>query len=315
MKIDEALEVLGLTQKNVSEAQIKKAYHKLALKYHPDHNPNDPEAGAKFSKVNEAYKFLYEQETRAVEGFGYPQPTQEQYAYNHGTKPRYFSRSQSLLFNLLRLMFAELTPEVRLLTLIIQTINPTRISIPAAIQCAIFHICTLNCSLKQKLSLLCIEKLYFLCFTKNDWISDPVAFYILKEHIKSYSNATYVTFEIGQDILEYFHLIDSITLSWDQNLANLLMCCYRLDISRPRYWDKNEKPLYYIKQHVNKFYQDHPIASKALATVCVSFIGLVLYKQYSSPHISELQSFSEAAIDVYSAADDLSQRASQSVSV
>jgi molecular chaperone DnaJ len=49
--------VLGL-DKNVSEEDIKKAYRKLAKQYHPDVNPNNAEAEAKFKEINEAYSVL-----------------------------------------------------------------------------------------------------------------------------------------------------------------------------------------------------------------------------------------------------------------
>ena len=50
-------EVLGVN-KGSSEAEIKKAYHKLAMKYHPDKNPGDKEAEEKFKEANEAYEVL-----------------------------------------------------------------------------------------------------------------------------------------------------------------------------------------------------------------------------------------------------------------
>ncbi len=50
-------EVLGLS-KGADEASIKKAYKTLAKKYHPDLNPNNPEAEEKFKEINEAYGVL-----------------------------------------------------------------------------------------------------------------------------------------------------------------------------------------------------------------------------------------------------------------
>ena len=50
-------EVLGL-EKGASEDEIKKAFKKMALKYHPDRNPDDKDAEEKFKEVNEAYSVL-----------------------------------------------------------------------------------------------------------------------------------------------------------------------------------------------------------------------------------------------------------------
>lgn len=50
-------EVLGL-QKGASEEEVKKAFRKMAMKYHPDRNPGDKEAEEKFKEVNEAYSIL-----------------------------------------------------------------------------------------------------------------------------------------------------------------------------------------------------------------------------------------------------------------
>ncbi len=56
-------QILGV-DKNASEAEIKKAYRKLARKFHPDLNPNDAEAHKKFQAINEANEVLSDPEKR-----------------------------------------------------------------------------------------------------------------------------------------------------------------------------------------------------------------------------------------------------------
>ena len=57
-------EVLGLS-KGASDDEIKKAYRKLAKKYHPDLNPGDAEAEKNFKEVNEAYSVLSDSDKKA----------------------------------------------------------------------------------------------------------------------------------------------------------------------------------------------------------------------------------------------------------
>lgn len=57
-------EVLGV-KKDATEAELKKAYRKMAMKYHPDQNPGDKTAEEKFKEVNEAYEVLSDSQKRA----------------------------------------------------------------------------------------------------------------------------------------------------------------------------------------------------------------------------------------------------------
>ncbi len=73
-------DILGVAR-GASEAEIKKAFRKLAKKYHPDSNANDPKAKDKFAEVNQAYEILGDAEKRAqfdrgeIDGEGKPRFT------------------------------------------------------------------------------------------------------------------------------------------------------------------------------------------------------------------------------------------------
>ena len=58
-------EVLGVA-KNATEAEIKKAFKRLAMKYHPDRNPDDKAAEEKFKEAKEAYEILTDAQKRAA---------------------------------------------------------------------------------------------------------------------------------------------------------------------------------------------------------------------------------------------------------
>jgi molecular chaperone DnaJ len=64
MKKRDYYEVLGLS-KNAGEADIKKAYRQMAIKFHPDKNPGDPKAEEKFKEAAEAYEMLSDPNKKA----------------------------------------------------------------------------------------------------------------------------------------------------------------------------------------------------------------------------------------------------------
>jgi molecular chaperone DnaJ len=67
-------EILGVTRQ-VEAADLKKAYRKLAVQYHPDRNPGDAQAEARFKEAAEAYQVLCDPEKRALyDRFGHEGP-------------------------------------------------------------------------------------------------------------------------------------------------------------------------------------------------------------------------------------------------
>ncbi|MFZ3086365.1 MAG: DnaJ domain-containing protein, partial [Candidatus Hydromicrobium sp.] len=88
--------ILGVN-KNASQDEIKKAFRRLARKYHPDANPNDPKTEEKFKEIGEAYEVLKDSQKRSRydqlganwkqyshAGAGWPGGGGRTYTYNFG---------------------------------------------------------------------------------------------------------------------------------------------------------------------------------------------------------------------------------------
>ena len=84
-------EVLGLS-KGAGDDEIKKAYRKLAKKYHPDMNPGDKEAEVKFKEVNEAYSILSDAEKKILHMRYFEERTQRDIANEMGVSQMFVSR-------------------------------------------------------------------------------------------------------------------------------------------------------------------------------------------------------------------------------
>ena len=63
MEFKDYYETLGVPR-NASEKQIRSAFRKLARKYHPDVNPDNPDAVTRFKEINEAHEVLGDPEKR-----------------------------------------------------------------------------------------------------------------------------------------------------------------------------------------------------------------------------------------------------------
>lgn len=74
-------EILGV-QKNASESDIKTAYRRMAMKYHPDRNSGDPSAEEKFKEINQAYETLSNAQLKS----NYDAAQNNSNFFTHGTR-------------------------------------------------------------------------------------------------------------------------------------------------------------------------------------------------------------------------------------
>ncbi len=74
---------LGLTLE-ASEQDIKKAYRKLAMQYHPDRNGGNPESEKRIKEINEAYQILGDEEKRRRYDLQYRQPFENHVFFEEG---------------------------------------------------------------------------------------------------------------------------------------------------------------------------------------------------------------------------------------
>ena len=84
---------LGLTLE-ASEQDIKKAYRKLAMQYHPDRNGNDPESEERIKKINEAYQILGDEEKRRHYDLQYRQPLENHLFFEEGVDDDFIAMLQ-----------------------------------------------------------------------------------------------------------------------------------------------------------------------------------------------------------------------------
>ncbi|MFX1340250.1 MAG: DnaJ C-terminal domain-containing protein [Promethearchaeota archaeon] len=80
--------ILGI-DKNASKEEIKRAFRKMARKYHPDVNPDEPKSGEKFKEINEAYSILSDDKKREMyDKFGVVEGDPSTYQQWGGRAPR-----------------------------------------------------------------------------------------------------------------------------------------------------------------------------------------------------------------------------------
>src|SRR4029079_8034605 len=93
-------EILGVTRE-VSGGELKSAYRKLALAFHPDRNPGDDAASEKFKEASEAYAVLSDPEKRALyDRYGHAGVAGSGSGFGQGFDPSVFGEFSGLFENL-----------------------------------------------------------------------------------------------------------------------------------------------------------------------------------------------------------------------
>lgn len=101
-------EILGISHNSSSE-QIKRAYRQMALKYHPDRNPGDNKAEAKFKETSEAYSVLIDPEKRSIyDRFGHEGLRGEGFNGFSGFNSSIFEGFEDILGNFINFGFGDL---------------------------------------------------------------------------------------------------------------------------------------------------------------------------------------------------------------
>ena len=91
--------------KSASDAEIKSAYRKLAMKYHPDRNPDDKSAETKFKEVSEAYDVLKDSQKRST----YDQFGHSAFTNSNGGQSQGFGGFSGGFSDIFEQMFSEFT--------------------------------------------------------------------------------------------------------------------------------------------------------------------------------------------------------------
>ena len=86
---DDYYKILGVND-SASQDEIKKTYRKLSMKWHPDKNPNNPEAEEKFKTISQAYDILGDSDKRKEYDFSKKFGFSESYSNYACMKSRYF---------------------------------------------------------------------------------------------------------------------------------------------------------------------------------------------------------------------------------